>query len=225
MASITSFKETTTVIDETGKEQTTVKETTKSVQRSLEPDYVKLYTNMWCEFNEIPLVYRDLFLQLVIRMTYCNAQDLGHSQLVNTGKPWSDDIMQSLGWKQRMYQKGLKALCDCNAIKQVSRGVYQISPLYAGKGEWKYNPSLARGGVEDLVATFSFKDKKVETKVIWADDGTDTPINGAYREGLNVSKNNHTVLKTTTSVPESVPEGQMSITDVDPSVVNSSTPA
>ena len=109
---ISTFRETNTIIDAEGNETTTVNEKTANIQRNGEPDYIKLYTKMWCEFNGIPVVYRDLFLQLVVRMAYCNSADLKHSQLVNTGKPWSDDIMQALGWKQRMYQKGLKALCD-----------------------------------------------------------------------------------------------------------------
>ena len=123
MSSISSLKEVRTVVDADGREETTTKETTRSIQRNTEPDYIKLYTKMWAEFNGIPVPYRDLFLELVTRMTYCNSRDLENSQLVNTGRPWSDSIMAALGWKQRMYQKGLRALCDCGAIRQVSRGV------------------------------------------------------------------------------------------------------
>ena len=177
--------------------------TTTNIQKNNEPDYIKLYTNMWCEFNDIPMPYRELFLQLVVRMTYCNSNNLNGSQLVNTGKPWSDDIMAVLKWKKAMYQRGLKVLCECNAIRKVGRGVYQINPEYAGKGEWKYNPRLERGGVEDLVAKFNFKDKSVDTKIVWADDGEDTPMNEAYRQGMGVSAKQETILKSTTIKGES----------------------
>ena len=106
--------------------------------------------------------------------------------------------MKALNWKDRMYQKGLKALCECEAIKKVGKGVYQINPRYAGRGEWKYNPRLERGGIEDLVATFNFKDKSVDTKIVWADDGEDTPMNEAYRQGMGVSAKQETILKSTT---------------------------
>lgn len=191
-------KQTTIQEDADGNIKTSSVEKVTNIQRNNEPDYIKLYTKMWCEFNDIPMAYRELFLQLVIRMTYCNSADLGNSQLVNTGKPWSTSIMKALNWKDRMYQKGLKVLCECEAIKKVGRGVYQINPQYAGRGEWKYNPRLERGGIEDLVVSFNFKDKSVDTKIVWADDGEDSPMNEAYRQGMGVSAKQETVLKSTT---------------------------
>ena len=196
-------KQTTIQEDADGNIKTSSVEKVTNIQRNNEPDYIKLYTKMWCEFNDIPMAYRELFLQLVIRMTYCNSADLGNSQLVNTGKPWSTSIMKALNWKDRMYQKGLKALCECDAIKKVGRGVYQINPQYAGRGEWKYNPRLDRGGSEELVVSFNFKDKSVDTKIVWADDGEDTPMNEAYRQGMGVSAKQETVLKSTTIKGES----------------------
>ena len=197
MTKIISKQEKTTTIFPDGNEETTILETTTSFQKNNEPDYIKLYTKMWCEFNQIPVTYQELFLQLVIRMSYCNSSDLENSQLVNTGKPWSTSIMKTLNWKERMYLRGLKELCNCGAIKKVGKGVYQINPNYAGKGEWKYNPRLNRGGIEDLVAIFRFKDNTVEAKMIWADDGTDNELNELFRAGINVTKKQESVLKTT----------------------------
>lgn len=194
MATIQEKEEIQTRIDENGDEQTTIKRTTSKIERSSEPDYIKLYTKMWCEFNQIPNVYRPLFFELISNMTYCCTADLKNSQLVNTGKPWSDIIMQHLGWGRAMYQRGLSELCKCGAIKKVARGVYQINPQYAGRGEWKYNPRLNRGGIEDLVATFNFKEQTVDTKIIWADDGEDSQLNEIYRQGLGVEKEENTVL-------------------------------
>ena len=202
--------EKVTTITADGEEQTKTVEKSTSLQKSDEPDYIKLYTRMWCEFNEIPHTYRSLFFELVARMTYCNAADLGSSQLVNTGKPWSDSIMHALGWKKAMYQKGLRALCECNAIRQISRGVYQVNPQYAGRGEWKYNPKLERGGVEDLIAIFRFKDKHVDTKIMWADNGKDSDFNTSYRDGLQTQAKDDTILKTTSIEPVAV---QMEVGD------------
>ncbi len=74
-----------------------------------------------------------------------------------------------------MYLNGLKALCDCGAIRKVNRGVYQINPSYAGRGTWKYNPSLKQGGIEKLVATFNFTEGTVDTNAVWA---TENPYSG-----------------------------------------------
>lgn len=197
MATISTKKEVTTVIDEQGNETSTIKETTSKWERNNEPDYIKLYTNMWCEFNQIPIAYRGLFLELVSRMSYCNTNDLKHSQIVSTGKPFCDDIMASLDWKYSMYNKGLKELCNCGAIRSVCRGVYQINPAYAGKGEWRYNPKLDRGGIEDLIATFNFKTGEIETNIVWADDGKEHLLNKIMRNGLNVTADDKTILKET----------------------------
>ena len=169
---IISEREVKTTVDAEGIEQTTTVEKTRALERSTEPDYIKLYTRMWAEFTGIPEQHRALFLELACRMTYCNASSLGTSQIVYTGEPNATAICEALGWKQKdSLMKGLRALKKCGAILQVNRGVYQINPSYAGRGEWKYNPKLNRGGVEDLVAKFSFATGEVETEIIWADDG------------------------------------------------------
>lgn len=184
--------ETHTKEDAEGNITETKKETLTKFQKSEEPDYIKLYTRMWAEFNNIPVAYRELFLQLALRMGYAD-----ENQMVHTSGTTSKNIMKTLGWQSRdMYQKGLRALVQCGAIKRIARGEYQINPSYAGKGEWKYNPRLERGGIEDLIATFNFKDKIVDTKIIWADDGKPTEFNKIYRRGMGVKAEHEMILKT-----------------------------
>lgn len=203
--------ENNTRIDAQGHEETTSLEKTFKIERTVEPEYIKLYTKMWCEFNQIPEGCRDLFLALVCRMTYCNIRDKVYKggQIVITHSPICDDIMQSLGIKKARYQRILKELCNCNAIRQIKRGVYQINPSYAGKGEWKYNPKLDQGGIENLIATFNCKESTVDTQIIWADDGTNTALNETYRQGVQVRPEDNAVLTYTTVTPnnaDAVPE-------------------
>lgn len=179
---------------------------TVNMHKNQEPDYIKIYTRMWCEFNSIPDVYRNLFLELATHMSYCRSSDLASSQCVYTGKPFSDEIMARLGWKRAMYQRGLKVLTECGAIKKVARGVYQINPSYAGKGEWMYNPKANRGGVQDLVATFDFGGKSVDTKIIWADDGSDPEMLANF----GAPKGKGYTVKEIEQIP-----GQTEITDID----------
>ena len=203
---MTKFLETniTRIIEEDGKEIVRKFEKSTAITRNTEPDYIKIYTNMWSEFNNIPIAYRELFLQLAIRMTYCNADNLEDAQIVYTLKPTVDSIKRVLGWKNSMFYKGIGELIKSGAIRKISRGAYQINPQYAGKGEWKYNPRLKRGGVEELVATFKLgKDgeKTVKTEITWADDGEKTEFNQMYRDGLKVKASNETVLLYTEITP------------------------
>lgn len=180
MAIIKSEQVRKSIVDENGNETIDTYEKTTKIERSLEPDYIKIYTKMWCEFNEIPEKYRQLFLSLAIRMEYCNIENendvdgLSSSQIVSVAWPHTTSIMKECGWEtDSPLWKGLRALCDCGAIRKLRRSIYQINPTYAGKGSWKYNPKLEQGGIEDLITTFSFKDKTVDTKIIYQDANRD----------------------------------------------------
>lgn len=180
---INEYKEITTVVDSNGNCNTTTIERTSKITKSTEPNYIKLYIDSWCEFNRIKLRLRPLFLELVARMTYANSQDMNTSQIVHTGIPTSTTIMKNLKIKQSTYSQYLRELVACNAIKRLSRGIYQINPKFAGRGLWKYNPSYGSGGIKDLKSNFNCLDGKIETKIIWADDNkSNTSIDQAYRE-------------------------------------------
>lgn len=207
---ISEFKEVKTFEDSEGNITTSTVERTSKIKRSEEPDYIKLYTQTWCEFNQIPLRLRDLFLELAIRMSYADSTSPEESQVVYTGKPVSTSIMRSLDLKISTYNQYLRELAECGAIRRVSRGVYQINPNYAGRGLWKYNPTLGSGGIEDLKATFDFVNGTVETKILWADDKkSQTPLDQAYRDGGLKD----TTIKTTTISPQEPLENQVDLLD------------
>lgn len=141
----------------------------KAIKKNDEPDYIKLYTRMWCEFNGIPSKYHQLFLSLACRMTYANLGIATGGQIVHTIGHSAQEIMTECGWKNRdSLYKGLQSLCDCKAIIKLGRGEYQINPQYAGKGPWHYKKDLQQGGIADLVAKFNFADRTVDTKITWA---------------------------------------------------------
>lgn len=180
---INEYKEVRTTEDADGNITTSTLEKTNKLTKSDEPDYIKLYTKTWCEFNKIPLRLRDVFLELVVRMSYADSSSPAESQIVFTGKPTSTAIMKALDLKQSTYNQYLRELRECKAIRQVSRGVYQINPNYAGRGQWKYNPTLKSGGISDLKAEFDFVKGTVKTKIVWGDDkNADDPITKANRE-------------------------------------------
>lgn len=165
MAKYEKHTKVTQVMDENGNivSESTV-ERTKSLEKVGEPDYVKLYSSTWGSrfVNEIPAAYLPLFLVLASRMNYCMSNDFPYSQLVNTGKPYSDELMKILGWKHRdSLQKGLKALCSCYAIRPVSRGVYQVNPGFAAKGQWKKNPRILWSDLEGFQKYFDDEIQKI----------------------------------------------------------------
>ena len=156
-------------VDSEGK---TVEEKTEETRiiRNGEPDYIKIYTKMWMEFNEMDPSLCPLFLQLVSRMSYADAKHPERSQIVFTSKPASDAICEALGIKERQYQRGLAALKKCGAIRHIARGAYQINPEYAGRGSWYYDERLQRGGIANLIATFNFAERHNETRFEWTEE-------------------------------------------------------
>ena len=163
------------------------KQSTKetAIVHSGEPDYIKIYTAMWLQFKQVSPSLTPLFLELVSRMSYADAKHPETSQTVYTGTPVSDQIMNALGWKKRMYQRGLAQLADAGAIKRVARGVYQINPHYAGKGSWRYSEKYQRGGVADLVATFNFSDGTNTTHITWDTDALPPELEIEEDEEIN----------------------------------------
>lgn len=167
------YKETTTIHefeDKDGNVTTDTTRETKTYHRSCgEPHYIKIYTNMWCELNEIPIKWRPLFLELAVRMDYADARSEIGGQLVNVIGYTRNAIMRACGWKaSSQLSKGLAALTEVGAIRRVCRGQYQINPSYAGKGEWKYDPAKEEGGIENIKVYFDLKNKKVDTQIEWS---------------------------------------------------------
>lgn len=203
----------TTVQDEEGNilSSTTTKES-HMLARNGEPDYIKIYTRMWCEFNQIPERVRPLFLQLAMRMSYCNSCTPEESQLVFTTGPVKQVIKKAIGvTNDKVFYRYLQELVDCNAIRKVGRGCYQINPQYAGRGAWRYNARENQGGIEDLVATFSFRDGTVSTKITWAADSRDYNAQelGLFHDGQQI------VARQTTITPNVIPtDNQISIDDI-----------
>lgn len=133
---------------------------TQAIKKNEEPDYVKIYIDGWRKSNEIPARYRRLFLHLAMRMTYANFGKGGElddgGQVVYVLGPARKALLEECGWRgDDALSKGLRALVDCNAIRKICRGVYQINPRYAARGTWHYNSRKKQGGVENLVAAFA----------------------------------------------------------------------
>lgn len=185
---------------------------TKVHEYNLEPDYIKIYTKMWLEFNEIPLRYHTLFLSLAMRMSYASTADPIGGQTVFTGSPNRESIMQECGWKSRnMYQKGLQALTNAGAIRRLSRGFYQINPDYAGKGTWFYDSKKYSGGIKDLVATFDFVKHKTTVDASYVTTGKPEDaefdesmreLHGGFEEDSDMRNNKHNTLIVTEASKE-----------------------
>lgn len=197
-ARVTKYRDKQTVINKKGKKKEKIVEKSWAVERTSEPDFIKLYPEAWmpkkitlAEDEDVspagkktapaqgkntadeedtahltlPAAYRFLFFMLAARMCYCDSDDLAHSQLVMTGEPYRDEIMDIMGWTNRdSLMKGLRALCECNAIRKVSRGCYQVNPRFASKGQWLYNPRIPQSNVEGLKKYYDDEQRKARKK-------------------------------------------------------------
>lgn len=165
-----------------------------------EPDHVKIYTKMYTEFfygDVIPSKYKDLFVNLACKMSYCNSSDMENSQIVYVGGHVKEQLLKECGWKSKdPLMKGLKALCDCGAIKKTKwRGHYQINPNLAAKGSWIYNSKRGNGGIKDMIATFDFRNRVVKAVAEQCVDQGEGEQIDTYRytmnEGEQVFENNY----------------------------------
>lgn len=148
-----------------------------------EPAYIKLYMDNWMMkdsdtyggSNGIPQRYRLLFLELAMHMSPCDYTDLEQSQIVNVYGKHKKIYMDAMGWKNdSSLKQGLKALCNCEAIRRVDRGIYQINPSYAAKGKWlnaRADKNPVFSGLKKLAESYnrhlnqSRKEKKEEENI------------------------------------------------------------
>ena len=75
MTTIINDTQTTVDIQGNNIHQTTEERT---IQKDQEPDCIKI----WFDFKQLPSRYRELFLQLAIRMSYSDAMRSDRSQIV-----------------------------------------------------------------------------------------------------------------------------------------------
>lgn len=161
---------TTTVKNPDGTVSETKDSVIKAVSRENQPDFIILYTTVWCECNDIPSRYRELFLQLAFHMSFVNSDDIDRSQLVDVSGPHKLDILEALNWKEQALRKGLKALCDCNAIirrTDFGKSWYQINPSYAARGAWSVKNGI---GIKDFKIHFDMLSRSLQTVITVADD-------------------------------------------------------
>ena len=197
-AKVTKYRDRKIVINSKGKKKEKIVEKSWAVERTSEPDFIKLYPEAWTPKKKtlakdedvstagkktapargknaaveedtahltLPAAYRFLFFVLAARMGYCDSDDLAHSQLVMTGEPYREEIMEIMGWTNRdSLMKGLRALCECNIIRKVSRGCYQINPRFASKGQWLYNPRIPQSNVEGLKKYYDDEQREARRK-------------------------------------------------------------
>jgi|GEM_PF-5184937 len=198
----TFFKkeEKTTTNYEDGRISTVTCETSGYFKNN-EPEFIKIYESGYSQLLELTNpIYCSLFMFLATHMTYCDtANHAEHGgQIIYTGKPFSDHIRKKFKWSERMLYVGLDVLCKAGALRKIKRGAYQVNPKYAGRGEYKFNAKLERGGIEDLSKSFNVDDGEVKNEIIYADNGESTKYNDNWRTGLGVKASDDAVLKRST---------------------------
>lgn len=164
-----------------------------------EPEYIKLYIKKIINDNRIPKRLFPLFIELAIRMTYCDASNMEASQTVNAGGLTKQAICERWEWKPNTYQKMLRELCDCGAIyKTKAQGWYQINPEYASRGFWIYKPKSDCGGIDEFTRFYKMREagKNIKTEIKFADTG-DSRTDSDVREGLGLRGTEQAVLMET----------------------------
>jgi hypothetical protein len=165
-------------VDANGNVTTSSKSRLVSIEKG-EPPYIKLYYKAWMGIYDVPDAYKTLFLTMAKNMSPCICDDLDHSQLVNTAGIYTDIYLRACHWTSKdSLKKGLKALCDCNAIIRVGRGVYQVNPTFAAKGKWLNGKvdATAFSGVREFTTSFDWANGTMQTTITTSADDDDQDV-------------------------------------------------
>lgn len=122
------------------------------INKSAEPDYVKLYIDAWCAFKAVKGVNINFLYKLLPLMTYAN-----DGQYIGATTFFRKMIAEELGWSEKSalnrFAQEIKKLCNAGVLKRVSSQTYQVNPELIGKGEWK--------DIKKLRATFNLETGEV----------------------------------------------------------------
>lgn len=100
-----------------------------------EPDFIKLYFNAICGFNDVSPANVPVLMALLPYMTY--ADDSHGGQIIGLTSYIRDRICEKLNIKPETLRKNINALCDGKILRKIATNTYQANPHLFGKGDWK----------------------------------------------------------------------------------------
>lgn len=105
--------------------------------------FIRIDTESWQRNNSIPEEYRSFFICLACNMGNIDLYDFDADcfdtrQAVIMDRGLAERLCGEMGWPgMARLRKGIRALCDCGAIRRAATGVYEVSKRYASLGARK----------------------------------------------------------------------------------------
>lgn len=105
--------------------------------------YIRIDTESWQRDNKIPEEYRSFFICLACNMGNIDLYDFDADcfdtrQAVIMDRGLAERLCGEMGWSgMAQLRRGIRALCDCGAIRRAATGVYEVSKRYASLGARK----------------------------------------------------------------------------------------
>lgn len=120
-------KEITELDGDTGEIKKRVNTVVKAF--NVEPDYVKVYLQDICYFNDIPKSQMDVLFHLLKHLNYENC-------IVITSRI-RKEIAERLNIGPQTLSNKINKLAKSQMIKIVGRNEYEVNPNFFGRGEWQ----------------------------------------------------------------------------------------
>lgn len=107
----------------------------KKVSWESEPPYIKLYLQDVLYFQDMPKSHENILFELLKRATYAGEKD---GMQVGLSSGIKKIIAKNLGLKSvHSIDNSLYELVKGKVIFRVDTGVYNLNPVFFGKGDWQ----------------------------------------------------------------------------------------
>lgn len=140
-----------------------VKEETTTIRTvtEREPDYIKLYVDMICVFNEIENSFSKVILEFSKYINYADNSEGGILEITSFRK---EHIAKACNVSVSRINQAITAFVKKNIFMPYlksdgtkQRGVYIVNPYIIAKGKWE--------NIKKLRATFDFMEKTIKPEI------------------------------------------------------------
>ncbi|MEE1250945.1 MAG: replication/maintenance protein RepL, partial [Lachnospiraceae bacterium] len=130
----------------------------KTVYKTKEPDYVKLYLDCVLILKGLQKGLNPILIEFVKYMNYADINGFGGGQVIFVNKTLKETIANSLNVSLKRIEQAITQFVKAGIFKRISVGTYQVNPNIFGKGEWK--------DIKNIRATFDFANKAVVADIV-----------------------------------------------------------
>lgn len=130
----------------------------KTVYRTKEPDFVKLYLDCVLLLKGLQKGLNPILIEFVKYMSYADINSIGGGQVIFMNKALKETVAAKLNVSLKRIEQAITQFVKAGIFKRIAVGTYQVNPNIFGKGDWV--------DIKNIRATFDFSSKEIVADIV-----------------------------------------------------------